>query len=51
MPSPASNRDDGPPAGWTMGVLFDALVPLAIGLVILAVAILVFLASSTHPAD
>jgi cell shape-determining protein MreD len=44
------DRDERSPAGWTAGVLFDALVPLVIGLAILAFAILAFVeSSSNHP--
>lgn len=41
------DRPSRPPAVWTAGVLFDALVPLAIGIVFLAFLILVFLEAST----
>jgi hypothetical protein len=51
MAAPRPGSDGRPPAGWTAGVLIDVLVPLAIGLAILAFVILVFVASSTHPAD
>jgi cell shape-determining protein MreD len=44
------NRDERSPAGWTAGVLFDVLVPVAIGLAVLAFVILAFVeSSSNHP--
>jgi hypothetical protein len=50
MPRPAERRDERPPTGWTAGVVLDVLVPLLIGIAILAFAILVFVESSPNSA-
>ncbi|HEY2868133.1 MAG TPA: hypothetical protein VGJ11_01430 [Gaiellales bacterium] len=47
MPHPAQHRDERPPAGWTAGVLFDALVPLVIGIAVLAFLAAAFIGSSS----
>jgi hypothetical protein len=50
MPQPFQRRDDRPPAGWTAGVLFDALGPAVIGIAILVFLAAVFIASSANSA-
>jgi hypothetical protein len=44
------DRDERSPAGWTAGVLFDALVPLVIGIAILTLlAAAVIGSASSYP--
>jgi hypothetical protein len=50
MPQPAHPRADRPPAGWTAGVLFEALGPAIIGIAILVFLAAVFIASSANHA-
>jgi hypothetical protein len=47
MPHPAERRDDRPPEGWTAGILFDALLPVVIGIAILAFLAGAFIGSSS----
>ncbi len=48
MPQPAQRRDDRSPAGWTAGVVFDALGPAIIGIAILVFLAAVFIGSSSN---
>jgi hypothetical protein len=47
MAAPAPDRHERPSARWTAGVLFDVLVPLAIGIAILAFLAAAFIGSSS----
>jgi hypothetical protein len=48
MAAPGPDPRERPPAGWTAGVLFDALVPLVIGIAILAFLAAAFIGSSAN---